>query len=366
MGHFELVEQLVDRQMVDNVAGLYHLHRDQLLTLERMGEKSADNLLAAIEKSKATTLPRFIFALGIREVGEATARLLAQAFGDLGPLMQADVEALQEVRDIGPVVAQHIVGFFAEAHNRAVIGKLLEAGDGAQGAEQRPGDEGAELADDRVMRQLRPDHRFFPSSSASQLSTTFSGSRLSVVSPRISSSSLLSMPTSKGRRKVVARCHECSTRTRPTSKVSPLPATSATESSPAAEAKKSSRPFTRRRSRRGPSAMARSAFVTGGTGFIGIDELRRGVAAFLGAYADVRYTGVEFGKSGIVPAPPQTTLERKFGDCKDTATLLVAMLRAAGFDADVALVDSGLDPDLDVDGMSDSILARLMRLFKLA
>jgi DNA ligase (NAD+) len=123
-----LVEQLVERGLIRDVSDLYRLTVDDLAGLERMAQKSAGNLVRALERSRDTTLERFIYALGIREVGEATARLLAQAFGDLGPLMQADVETLQEVRDIGPVVAQHIVGFFAEAHNRAVIGRLLEAG----------------------------------------------------------------------------------------------------------------------------------------------------------------------------------------------------------------------------------------------
>jgi DNA ligase (NAD+) len=93
-----------------------------------MAEKSATNLVAALETSKDTTLERFVYALGIREVGEATARILAQEFGDLEPLMQADVEVLQEIHDIGPVVAQHIAGFFAESHNREVIRKLRTAG----------------------------------------------------------------------------------------------------------------------------------------------------------------------------------------------------------------------------------------------
>ena len=124
----KLVDQLVERGLISDVSDLYRLTVDDIAGLERMAEKSAGNLVRALEKSKHTTLERFVYALGIREVGEATARVLAQSFGDLEPLMQADADALQGVRDVGPVVAQHIVGFFAEAHNREVIRKLVTAG----------------------------------------------------------------------------------------------------------------------------------------------------------------------------------------------------------------------------------------------
>ncbi len=124
----KLVEQLVERGLVEDVADLYHLTLEQLTGLERMGEKSARNLLAALERSKSTTLPRFIYALGIREVGEATAESLAHHFGDLPPLMQASEEALQEIEDVGPVVAFNIVHFFAQPRNREVIDKLIAAG----------------------------------------------------------------------------------------------------------------------------------------------------------------------------------------------------------------------------------------------
>jgi DNA ligase (NAD+) len=124
----KLVEQLVEHGLIRDASDLYRLTIDDIAGLERMAEKSAGNLVNALEKSKSTTLERFVYALGIREVGEATAQVLAQAFGELGPLMQADVEALQDVRDVGPVVAQHIAGFFAEGHNRDVIRKLLDAG----------------------------------------------------------------------------------------------------------------------------------------------------------------------------------------------------------------------------------------------
>ena len=99
-----------------------------IVTLERMGGKSALNLLDAIEASRKTTLARFLFALGIRNVGETTARDLAQHFGALDAIMLADAERLQQVRDVGPVVAQSMVEFFAEAHNRSVIAQLREAG----------------------------------------------------------------------------------------------------------------------------------------------------------------------------------------------------------------------------------------------
>jgi DNA ligase (NAD+) len=124
-----LVEQLVDLQLIDDVAGLYSLDAKTLAGLERMGEKSAANLIAALEKSKHTTFDRFLYALGIREVGDATARSLAQAFGDLDALMKADETQLEAVRDIGPVVAAHIANFFKQPHNLDVIDSLRnEAG----------------------------------------------------------------------------------------------------------------------------------------------------------------------------------------------------------------------------------------------
>lgn len=124
----KLVDQLVGQGLVRTVADLYHLTHDQLMALERMGAKSAENLLRALEKSKRTTLARFLYALGIREVGEATAQTLAAHFGELEPIMEADETALQEVSDVGPIVAQHIAAFFREQHNRDVIEKLRAAG----------------------------------------------------------------------------------------------------------------------------------------------------------------------------------------------------------------------------------------------
>ncbi|MDI3488832.1 MAG: ligase [Thauera sp.] len=124
----KLVDQLVDAAIVKTPVDLYRLGVLALANLERMGEKSAQNLLAAIERSRSTTLARFIFALGIRNVGEATARDLARHFGSLDALLAADAEALQQVEDVGPIVARSIVEFFAEPHNREVIEQLRAAG----------------------------------------------------------------------------------------------------------------------------------------------------------------------------------------------------------------------------------------------
>jgi DNA ligase (NAD+) len=124
----KIVDQLVDNSLVHNPAGLYTLGLGKVANLERMAEKSAGNLLAAIEKSKHTTLARFIFALGIRNVGEATAKDLARHFGSLDALMAADEEAMMQVPDVGPVVAQSIAQFFAERHNREVVEQLRAAG----------------------------------------------------------------------------------------------------------------------------------------------------------------------------------------------------------------------------------------------
>ncbi len=124
----KLVDQLVEKGLVKNPADLYRLGMDTLANLERMAEKSARNLCDALDNSKATTLARFIYALGIRNVGEATAKELARHFGGLDALLAADVEALQGVADVGPVVAQSIVDFFAEEHNRDVIAQLRACG----------------------------------------------------------------------------------------------------------------------------------------------------------------------------------------------------------------------------------------------
>jgi len=124
----KLVDQLVDRGLVHTPADVYGLDVATLAALDRMAEKSADNLRAAIEASKDSTLARFIFALGIRNVGEATAKDLARHFGSLDRLIAADEDALLAVRDVGPIVAQSIVQFFAEPHNLDVVRKLQAAG----------------------------------------------------------------------------------------------------------------------------------------------------------------------------------------------------------------------------------------------
>ncbi|BBP05024.1 DNA ligase [Sulfuriferula plumbiphila] len=124
----KLVEQLVDLGLVNSPADLYRLGMVKLASLERMAEKSAAKLLAAIEASKHTTLARFIYALGIRNVGEQTAKDLARYFGNLDALMAADEAALLQVPDVGPVVAQSIAQFFAEPHNRTVIEMLRASG----------------------------------------------------------------------------------------------------------------------------------------------------------------------------------------------------------------------------------------------
>lgn len=124
----QLVEQLVDVGLVKHVDDLYHLTFTQLAELERMGEKSASNLIAAIEHSKATTLPKFLYALGIREVGQSTALSLAKHFGTLANVRKATLEELQTVPDVGIVVAESIVTFFAQKHNNQVIDALIKAG----------------------------------------------------------------------------------------------------------------------------------------------------------------------------------------------------------------------------------------------
>ncbi|MFJ5489575.1 helix-hairpin-helix domain-containing protein, partial [Hansschlegelia beijingensis] len=124
----KLVDQLVDSHLVAMLADIYHLDLETFSGLDRMAEKSAQNLLDALQHSKQTTLNRFIYALGIRNVGEATAKDLARYFGKLEALQAASAEALQQVPDVGPVVARSIAEFFAEPHNREVISKLVEAG----------------------------------------------------------------------------------------------------------------------------------------------------------------------------------------------------------------------------------------------
>jgi len=124
----KIIDQLVDLDVVRTAADLYKLTAEQLASLERMGEKSAAKLIEALERSKQTTLPRFLYALGIRDVGEATAAALAEHFGTLEALQDASEEQIQEVPDVGPVVAAHVRHFFEQPHNREVIAQLRERG----------------------------------------------------------------------------------------------------------------------------------------------------------------------------------------------------------------------------------------------
>lgn len=124
----KLIDQLVDAGLVSSAADLYRLAADQLAGLERMGEKSAANVIAALEASKETTFARFLYAIGIREVGEATAQALAGHFRSLDALLQASREQIEEVPDVGPIVAGHVHSFFAERHNVEVIRQLVALG----------------------------------------------------------------------------------------------------------------------------------------------------------------------------------------------------------------------------------------------
>lgn len=147
----KLVEQLVDEKLVNSVADLYGLTVDQLASLERMGEKSASNLVNALENSKHPSLSRFIYALGIREVGETTALNLANEFRTFDAVQKASYEQLIEVPDIGPVVARHIVNFFNQEHNQEVIAKLYLAGIVVQKVEQKTSDEQSEFTGKTVV-----------------------------------------------------------------------------------------------------------------------------------------------------------------------------------------------------------------------
>jgi DNA ligase (NAD+) len=137
----KLVDQLVEKGWVHTVADLYHLTHEQVASLERMGGKSADNLLKALEASKKPLLDRLLYALGIREVGEVTATSLASHFGSMEALQEADEEALTEVSDVGPIVASHVAAFFQQENNRRVIQALNDAGVEWQPLEDKRGEQ---------------------------------------------------------------------------------------------------------------------------------------------------------------------------------------------------------------------------------
>jgi DNA ligase (NAD+) len=124
----KLVEQMVDANVIRNLPDLYRLGLNALASLDRMAEKSAQNIVDALEKSKQTTLPRFLFGLGIRHVGEATAKELARHFGKLDAIMDAPEDLLLTVNDVGPTVAQSIRTFFDQPHNREVVEQLRACG----------------------------------------------------------------------------------------------------------------------------------------------------------------------------------------------------------------------------------------------
>lgn len=138
----KLVDQLVSANLVHTLADIYRLDLDTLRNLERMAQKSAQNVLDALEASKSTTLARFIYALGMRNVGEATAKDLAKHFGGLQALREASFEALLEVNDVGPVVAESIINFLSEPHNKQVIDALIAAGVHWQETEARQANSG--------------------------------------------------------------------------------------------------------------------------------------------------------------------------------------------------------------------------------
>ncbi len=124
----KLIDQMVDKELVKSYADLYFLKKEKLAELERMAEKSAQNIIDAIDKSRAVTLDRFVYALGIRHVGEHMSRVLAKQFGSLENLQKADAESLQQIHEVGPQVAESVSSFFKEKKNLATIQKLLKGG----------------------------------------------------------------------------------------------------------------------------------------------------------------------------------------------------------------------------------------------
>ncbi|HKJ88488.1 MAG TPA: NAD-dependent DNA ligase LigA, partial [Gammaproteobacteria bacterium] len=155
----KIAQQLIERGMVHTPVDLYHLTVEGLKGLDRMAEKSATNLVKAIDASRETTLARFIYALGILLVGEATAQVLAARFGTLEALMAANEETLQEVPDVGPAVASSLVAFFRQPHNREVMDGLLEAGVHWPAPERESVPEGPDLEGIRVVLTGTLEHQ---------------------------------------------------------------------------------------------------------------------------------------------------------------------------------------------------------------
>jgi len=172
----KMVEQLVDSGLIQHVDGLYRLSAEDIAALPRMGEKSAANLIAAIESSKQTTLARFIYALGIRDVGETTAASLARHFGNFEALLAAEDEVLQSVADVGPVVATRVQAFFSQAHNREVIERLCAAG--------------ITWPDEEIVHADRPlaGHTYVLTGSLSAMSRTQAKQRLQALGAKVTSS----------------------------------------------------------------------------------------------------------------------------------------------------------------------------------
>jgi DNA ligase (NAD+) len=141
----KLVEQLVDAGLINSFDDLFHLQLEDVANLERMAEKSASKLLVALENSKSTTLGRFLYSLGIREVGVTTAQNLADHFGFLQRIQDADEATLLAVSDVGEIVAKHLLSFFSEPHNQTIIEQLIKAGLSWVESEPVSADEAAEL-----------------------------------------------------------------------------------------------------------------------------------------------------------------------------------------------------------------------------
>ncbi len=174
----KLIEQLVDLDLIHSPADLYHLTPEQFAELERMAEKSANNLLSALDASRSTTLAKFIYALGIREVGETTAESLAGYFGSMEGLQKADIEALMQVEDVGPVVAENVYSFFQQQKNRQIINDLVEQGVHWPNLEQNG----------NVARQELAGHSYVITGTLEGLSRDQAAAKLKALGARVSSS----------------------------------------------------------------------------------------------------------------------------------------------------------------------------------